>query len=193
MDNINLVHFLRYDQCCELGFMYGYTDLSFAISGDHKTLYILEEDLTNNTKVELTFSITQPFLDTKTALSHFLVEFMSHPGNFFGRPEYVSSEFLSEMEFKKLLERSINIINERESIAMELTRQNELIQYCYQAKLDPEPEGSSPTNWRAKCASGGHHYMLISTQSNQWGCGYCKRKGGLVDLQKWVEEKKEIS
>lgn len=193
MEMISHVHFLRYDQCCEFDIMYGYTDFSFAISEDHKTLYILQSDLRMNSKLDLTFPIPQPFFDIKTTLTHILVELMSHPSNFYGRPEYVASDFFSESEFEQMLERSLSIIKDREILAIELAKLNELIQYCLQANLDPELEGSSPTNWKAKCASGEQHFMLISTKSNQWVCGYCKRKGDLMELKRWVRERKNFN
>jgi hypothetical protein len=32
---------------------------------------------------------------------------------------------------------------------------------------------------------------MISTKSNDWGCGYCKRKGDMNTLREWYENKKK--
>jgi hypothetical protein len=32
---------------------------------------------------------------------------------------------------------------------------------------------------------------MISTISNEWGCGYCRKKGVLEDLKQFVVESKE--
>jgi hypothetical protein len=37
-----------------------------------------------------------------------------------------------------------------------------------------------------------NHFIQVVTTNNQWGCGYCKRKGGKEELEKWLQERKSI-
>jgi hypothetical protein len=67
-----------------------------------------------------------------------------------------------------------------------------IILFCEEKNLYPEPEDHSPDSWKANCPSGRQHHIMISTSSPSshcWGCGYCKKKGGLEELKQWVEKK----
>lgn len=68
--------------------------------------------------------------------------------------------------------------------------ENELIRFCQDNKLNLRQAGSCISNWLASCPSGGNHAIMISTTSNEWGCGYCKKKGRLPELKQWVESKR---
>ena len=73
-----------------------------------------------------------------------------------------------------------------------LAQGNELIRYCEAEKLYPYPEGSNLTNWYAQCPNGGKHPIMISTISNEWGCGYCRKKGNLEDLKHFIKQSKYL-
>jgi hypothetical protein len=81
------------------------------------------------------------------------------------------------------------IIDERINKIKEAGKNHPLIRYCSDRNLYPEPEGSSPHNWQANCPSDRAHHFYISTHSSTWGCGYCKRKGGLEELKEWMKER----
>ena len=55
--------------------------------------------------------------------------------------------------------------------------------------LGPVPHGSSATDWQAGCP-GTNHPLYISTISNEWGCGWCRRKGGGDELRAFVRERR---
>jgi hypothetical protein len=55
--------------------------------------------------------------------------------------------------------------------------------------LGPRPEGTSPTNWEASCPRTNHH-LMISVKSQEFGCGYCGRKGGVAELRRFVAERR---
>ena len=55
--------------------------------------------------------------------------------------------------------------------------------------LNPWPEGSSPYNWLARCPDT-NHSLMISSKSEQFGCGYCARRGNAEDLKAFVRERK---
>src|SRR5262249_28655521 len=53
--------------------------------------------------------------------------------------------------------------------------------------LDPRPAGHNDRDWIADCPRK-KHSIMISPGSNQFGCGYCGRKGGVADLQTFYDE-----
>ena len=55
--------------------------------------------------------------------------------------------------------------------------------------LGPTPAGQNPEAWRANCPCGGQHWIMIATGSGQFGCGYCRRKGGPDELRSFCEER----
>jgi hypothetical protein len=65
-----------------------------------------------------------------------------------------------------------------------------LISYIRQQQLNPRPTGHNENSWTASCPSGGNHFIQIVTTNDQWGCGYCKRKGGVDELEQWLQDLK---
>ena len=55
--------------------------------------------------------------------------------------------------------------------------------------LLPEPTGEGPYSWSANCP-GTSHRLFISTKSDTFGCGYCRRKGGSDELYAFVKERR---
>jgi len=57
-----------------------------------------------------------------------------------------------------------------------------IIRVARQLKLAPTPAGTSEHAWLANCPGRGHTLMLAPL-TNQFGCGYCRQKGGPRELQ----------
>lgn len=187
---IEYKHFLTYDQDCFDGFEYGLTDLFYKIRGS--TLFIKKVDHSNNTETELEFPVETKTIGFKVVLEAFLINLMSFRYNFVGTPEYKYSEVFSKESFDTMLEKGIALMGEKEKLAKVLNANNEIIKYCESIGLYPEPEEGSSTNWRAQCPSGGQHHIRISTESNEWGCGYCGKKGDINSLKDWYQSKIKI-
>lgn len=164
-------HFLRYDQLCFEDMEYGFTDLYYNIS--ESTLYIKEHDHRNNKESEAEFPVENKNATVGVILESYLINLMSYSRNFAGTPKYESSNIFSKESFDTMLEKGIALMEEREELAIFLGADNALIKYCKSIQLNPQPEGGSATNWQANCPSGGNHHIMISTKSNEWGCGYC--------------------
>ena len=180
-------HFLRYDQLSIEGVEFGYTDLFFDFN--QTTIFIKKIDYNNTEEKELQFPLKSEAENIIAELKDFIITIMSDKYNFVGRPVFVQSRIFSKALFEEMLKQGINLMNEKHDLAVRLNAENELIIYCKSIGLNPEPDGSSPTNWEANCLSGGQHRLMISTESNEWGCGYCKRKGDINSLRKWYESK----
>jgi hypothetical protein len=180
--NNGYVHFLTYDQYAMIAYV-GHTHLYYRI--DDEQVRILKED--EDHAAISGFERSEYPAETREALKSWLVDFLSRPGAFIGEPVYVQSLLFSEADFGACKRMAGDIIDERMRKARLIS--SEIVDICRRSGLSPEPTGDNETNWTARCPSGGSHSIMISTMSNQWGCGYCRRKGDAGDLLSWLKEK----
>lgn len=54
----------------------------------------------------------------------------------------------------------------------------------------PLPAGGGPGMWTAICPGRGlpPHRLALSAASGEFGCGYCRRRGGVPELEEWMKE-----
>lgn len=64
------------------------------------------------------------------------------------------------------------------------------IEFLRDSNLHPAPYDEEKGQWTAKCVSGYSHRMMIDAYSDEFGCGWCRRKGGQQELQEWIDENK---
>lgn len=55
--------------------------------------------------------------------------------------------------------------------------------------LNPEPANRGADLWRANCP-GTSHSLMINANLGQFGCGYCKKSGGVAELKEFVEARR---
>ena len=55
--------------------------------------------------------------------------------------------------------------------------------------LGPEPSGTSPGSWQARCPAT-QHYLMIQAHNGEFGCGYCRWRGGVNELRKFVASRR---
>ena len=65
----------------------------------------------------------------------------------------------------------------------------EIIVLARRLGLRPEPAGRSPSAWYADCP-GKTHRLMVSSSANEFGCGYCRVKGGTAELEALASERK---
>ena len=102
-----------------------------------------------------------------------------------GYPKFNKSELFSKQEFE------INIVGEmkreKQQIKDEtLSKETPIISFLKEQGLEPIPSGTAKGSWMAKCPNGGGHFIMVVAGSDKWGCGYCKQKGKLPELEKWI-------
>jgi len=103
-----------------------------------------------------------------------------------GYPEFEKSAVFTEQEFNTIIQ---TMIDEKQAIIEQAkAKQTPLIAYLRTKQLFPRPTGNNPNSWIAKCPCGGQHYIMIVTTTDTWGCGYCRRKGGIAELESWLQE-----
>jgi len=146
----------------------------------------------NSSKKTIVFQLDHPVINEINGLEEFLTDLFSFRGKLHGNPWFEKSEMITESEFNEIKKLGSERMTERKNKVKEIGQNNPLIIYCREQKLYPEPEGDSPHGWKANCPSGRQHHIMISTSSpedHSWGCGYCKKKGGIEELKQWVENK----
>lgn len=122
-------------------------------------------------------------------LKEILSGIFSYSGSCLGWPYFIKSEMITEKEFNQARSQGLKIIKENKNKTKEKGKEHPVIRYCGEINLYPKPTDRSPLSWEANCPSGRQHHIMISTSSGEWGCGYCKKKGGLQELKQWVENK----
>ena len=102
--------------------------------------------------------------------------------------EFVAAGLIREMDFKNLMARIEKELNDYKAKARSV--ESEIIKKARELGLNPKPTGTDPYHWQAQCPKT-EHFLLISTESNEFGCGYCKRKGTTDDLVAFVKEREK--
>jgi len=70
--------------------------------------------------------------------------------------------------------------------AAQKVRKAPIIEVANELGLNPRPAGHNGSAWVANCPRGPHTLML-SSSLNEFGCGYCRRKGGPAELEAFVK------
>ena len=73
--------------------------------------------------------------------------------------------------------------------AADAWRSTPIICVATELGLSPCPSGGKPTSWEARCP-GTNHPLRIEAKSEVWGCGWCRRKGGIEELRQFAEERR---
>jgi hypothetical protein len=82
---------------------------------------------------------------------------------------------------------AVSVEFERNSLAAQKEQaQNEapIIEMARALNLNPKPAGHNNTAWIADCPRRSH-WIMISPSLNEFGCGYCRRKGGPKELKEF--------
>lgn len=69
----------------------------------------------------------------------------------------------------------------------DLSSPSPLVETARMLGLGPRPQGEAAHQWTARCPRGSHP-ILISTSSEQFGCPWCRRKGGVDELLAFAAE-----
>ena len=119
--------------------------------------------------------------DSATRLTRALVAGRVHHA--FPRPPWAAG-LLSAPELQQIVCEVEDELARNRKAAEDRQRRGEapIIRLARQLKLSPTPAGTSEHAWLANCPGRGHALMLAPL-TNQFGCGYCRQKGGPRELQ----------
>jgi hypothetical protein len=76
--------------------------------------------------------------------------------------------------------------NSKAAQAGQRRREASIIKMARVLGLDPRPAGHNDSEWLATCPRGSH-WIMISPGHNEFGCGYCRRKGGPQELRAFYD------
>jgi hypothetical protein len=66
-----------------------------------------------------------------------------------------------------------------------------ILKLARELNLNPRPAGHNTTDWIANCPRR-KHSIMVSPSRDQFGCGYCRRKGGPIQLQEFYDYVKTL-
>lgn len=114
-----------------------------------------------------------------------------------GTPEGVerltAAGYITPKQFELLHQRVLVDAARREREHKEwsrLARENEteIIHVARELGLHPEPAGIGSVQWYASCPRKRIHRLQITTGSEEFGCGYCRVKGGVDELREFASK-----
>jgi amidohydrolase len=154
--------------------------------------YEFSGDLTDYSKREQFDSfgctVVAPRHGKENTASQILLEhlFRSRVG-FLWPTHFIQSGIVTEAQFKGIIEKLKTELNNYAQIARE--NRSKIVDVAEELGLRPEPTGLGPYEWVARCPGTSHH-IYISTKTDSFGCGYCRRKGGPNELRSFVKERR---
>ncbi|MGZ4951142.1 MAG: tetratricopeptide repeat protein [Halobacteriota archaeon] len=104
---------------------------------------------------------------------------------------FLAGGIISESAYNNLVKRIDQELEENAQKARE--NETEIIKVARELGLYPRPTGKGITHWWASCPSirkpAFSHPLYIDAAENYFGCGWCKRKGGVEELRAFVMER----
>jgi hypothetical protein len=82
-------------------------------------------------------------------------------------------------------------INKLAAEAAQRGHEAPILKLARELGLHPKPAGHDSNAWTADCPRR-NHSIMISPSLNEFGCGYCRRKGGLAELQEFYDYAKSL-
>jgi hypothetical protein len=113
--------------------------------------------------------------------------FSTAAGAVAGIERIIATAYINKTHVRLIL-KCIDSYRERKRLeSEEYSRQardneTEIIHVARALGLNPEPAGIGPVQWHARCPNAGHRLMITTTR-DQFGCGYCRVKGGVQELR----------
>jgi hypothetical protein len=97
---------------------------------------------------------------------------------------------LTNSELESIVGAIAEELERNSQMALEKQRRQEapIIKVARELDLYPRPAGINNSAWMANCPQGGNHWLMISADHNEFGCGYCRRKGGPQELRAFYDE-----
>ena len=159
-------------------------ELKFNRDGDEDAMWI-ETDYSSGTRDAMVTVPSEGSL--KEGCRRLFALWLRGAGRYFAPGKLIQSGFLSKAQFKKILKEYHEELQENTRVAK--TLEAEIIDVAKELGLHPRPEGTSRTNWVANCPNT-HHWIMVAPTSNQFGCGYCRVKGGPPELRAFVDRRR---
>ena len=89
---------------------------------------------------------------------------------------------------KNLTENEWELILKKFSVKTTTTFNSSFLDFLREKGLHPKPFDEEKGQWVANCPSGAKHPIMINAYFDEFGCGWCKKKGGKQELKDWIQE-----
>lgn len=133
------------------------------------------------------YPIDDKELDRKTILRNWLINYASDPRKLYQPEEEWISDVFSREELAAIFKRALEVREDFKRQIQEFGNNSAIIQFCKENHLLPEAPGGSLNNWYANCPSRRPHRIMVSASNDTFGCGYCRKKGGIKELAEWIQ------
>lgn len=126
--------------------------------------------------------------DDLSACLDLLYRLFSARVGFYWPTGFVAAGIVQESAFNSLVGRLKHELEDNAEKAR--LRETEIILVARELELNPQPTGTGPDYWQATCPRT-NHPLYINAAENSFGCGWCRRKGGIEELRAFVKERRE--
>ena len=116
-----------------------------------------------------------------------LSEYFDAVCGFYSPVKFLAKGLLLRHDYEEINERQNDTIRKNQAAARK--RKTKIIKVATQLGLHPQPPLLNPEIWSAQCPGTGHQ-LYINARENEFGCGYCCRKGGPKDLKAFVASRR---
>ena len=112
-----------------------------------------------------------------------LSEYFDAVCGFYSPVKFLAEGLALRSDYEEIIQRQKATIRRNQVAASK--RETKIIKVATQLGLHPQPPLLNPEIWSAQCPGTGHQ-LYINANKNEFGCGYCCRKGGPKDLRAFV-------
>jgi len=116
-----------------------------------------------------------------------LSEYFDAVCGFYSPVKFLAEGLLLRSDYEGINQRQRATIRRNQEAANK--RETKIIKVAIELGLHPQPPLLNPKLWSATCP-GTKHKLFINARKNEFGCGYCCRKGGPKDLRAFVASRK---
>lgn len=116
-----------------------------------------------------------------------LSEYFDAVCGFYSPVKYLAEGLLLRSDYEGINQRRKATIRKNQTAASK--QKTKIIEVATELGLQPQAPLLNREIWSAKCPGTGHQ-LYINARKNEFGCGYCCRKGGPKDLREFAASRK---
>ena len=116
-----------------------------------------------------------------------LSEYFDAVCGFYSPVKFLAEGLLIKSDYEEINQRQNATIRRNQEVASK--QRTKIIEVASELGLQPQAPLLNREIWSAKCPGTGHQ-LYINARKNEFGCGYCCRKGGPKDLRAFVASRK---
>ena len=146
------------------------------------------ESLLLNQSMQAMKVLTMTHTDSISRSGLFLLsEYFDAVCGFYTPVKFLAEGLLLKSDYESIIQRQNETIRRNQEVASK--RKTKIIEVATQLGLHPQPPLLNREIWSARCPGTGHQ-LYINARKNEFGCGYCCRKGGPKDLRAFVTSRR---